>query len=133
MLFGAGLALVVAGSCVFWPSRVTWENYNRIRAGMDRAEVIAILGPPGDYTTGPVIAYGRVSEVLVGKVYRNQIDYHGGPQRARNDVWVTDSVIIVVTVDIQSDKVLDRLGLRAERQTQNMLEWLRRLWRKWFP
>ena len=53
----AGLAvLVAAGAFVLWPrpDRITRANYDRIRMGMSRAEVEAILGPPGDYTTGPV-------------------------------------------------------------------------------
>ena len=53
----AGLTVVVAaGAVVLWPrtpSRITLENCNRIREGMSRAEVEAILGPPGDYRTGP--------------------------------------------------------------------------------
>jgi hypothetical protein len=53
-----GLAVVVAaGAVVLWPqaappSRVTRENYDCIQEGMTRAEVEAILGPPGDYRTG---------------------------------------------------------------------------------
>jgi hypothetical protein len=52
----AGLAVVVgAGTVVLWPraDRITLENFDRIKKGMRRAEVEAILGPPGDYTTGP--------------------------------------------------------------------------------
>jgi hypothetical protein len=53
----SGLAAVVAaGVVVLWPrppSRVTQENFGRIREGMSRAEVEAILGPAGDYRTGP--------------------------------------------------------------------------------
>jgi hypothetical protein len=52
-----GLAVVVAaGVVLLWPqpeqvSRVTSENSDRILKGMNRAEVVAILGPPGDYRT----------------------------------------------------------------------------------
>jgi hypothetical protein len=51
----AGLAVVVTvGVVVLWPrpDRVTPENYACIRLGMSRAEVYALLGPPGDYATG---------------------------------------------------------------------------------
>jgi hypothetical protein len=51
----AGLAAIVAaGVVVLWPrpSRVTRENFGRLKSGMTRAEVEAILGPPGDYRTG---------------------------------------------------------------------------------
>src|SRR6516162_2477131 len=58
-----GLAVVVAvGAVVLWPqppSRITRENYDRIREGMSRAEAQAILGPPGDYTTGPLATWAR--------------------------------------------------------------------------
>jgi hypothetical protein len=36
------------------PSRITRENVARVRPGMTRAEVVAILGPPDDYSSGPV-------------------------------------------------------------------------------
>jgi hypothetical protein len=54
----AGLAVVV----VLWPQppsriRITRETFERIREGMSRAEVLAILGgPPGDYRGGPTTA-----------------------------------------------------------------------------
>ena len=50
----AGLAVVAAGVVVLWPrpDRITRENCDRIRPGMTRAEVEAILGPPDDYRTG---------------------------------------------------------------------------------
>jgi hypothetical protein len=58
LLAALGLAVVVAAGSFLWlrpnPAlRITRENCDRIRAGMTRAEVEAILGPPGDYTTGP--------------------------------------------------------------------------------
>jgi hypothetical protein len=52
----AGLAVVIAaGVVVVWPkaSRVPTENCDRIERGMNRQEVEAILGPPGDYRSGP--------------------------------------------------------------------------------
>jgi hypothetical protein len=51
----AGLAVMVAaGVGALWPrpSRVTGENFDRIEKGMSRAEIEAVLGPPGDYRTG---------------------------------------------------------------------------------
>jgi hypothetical protein len=57
LLPGAVAVLVtLAGvaALVLWPraDRVTRANFDRIRVGMSRAEVEAILGPPGDYRTG---------------------------------------------------------------------------------
>jgi hypothetical protein len=54
----AGLAVVVAaGAVALWPrpNLITKENCDRIHVGMTRIEVLAILGPPEDRTTGPVI------------------------------------------------------------------------------
>jgi hypothetical protein len=47
------LIVVVVFAARSRPDRVTRENYRRIQRGMSRAEVEAILGPPGDYRTGP--------------------------------------------------------------------------------
>jgi hypothetical protein len=51
------LLLGVAAWQVFYlPTnpRITEANFQRIKAGMRREEVEAILGSPGDYRTGPV-------------------------------------------------------------------------------
>jgi hypothetical protein len=45
------------------PAKVTRENFARIHPGMTRAEVMIILGPPGDYMTGPA----RLNPALVKK------------------------------------------------------------------
>jgi hypothetical protein len=51
-----GVAFVLLCSFILWPRqpRVTQDRCARVRAGMTRAEVYEILGPPGDYSTGPV-------------------------------------------------------------------------------
>jgi hypothetical protein len=51
--------LVAAGASVLWPrpDRITRENFNRIREGMTWAEVEAILGPPGEYRTKPLVVF----------------------------------------------------------------------------
>jgi hypothetical protein len=54
--FGFLVALIVSGASVGFrsaPATITKENYDRIRLGMTRSEIEAILGPPGDYTTRP--------------------------------------------------------------------------------
>ena len=52
----AGLAVVVAvGAVILWsqlePDRITQASFERIRVGMTRADVAAILGPAGDFRT----------------------------------------------------------------------------------
>jgi hypothetical protein len=46
--------LTVIGISQLWPEGpgVTLNNYRRVRHGMNRAQVEAILGPPGDHRTG---------------------------------------------------------------------------------
>jgi hypothetical protein len=46
-----GLFVLRLAALLVWPQpdRITQENFDRIRKGMSRAEVEAILGPPGDY------------------------------------------------------------------------------------
>jgi hypothetical protein len=53
-----GLAAVVAAwTVVLWPRHIPpgaiWENVERVEDGMTLAQVEAIIGPPGDYRTGP--------------------------------------------------------------------------------
>jgi hypothetical protein len=47
-------ALVGVGAFVLWPReyRITRQNFDRIMIGMNRAAVEAIVGTPGDYSTG---------------------------------------------------------------------------------
>jgi hypothetical protein len=50
------LTALAAPRPLFFPAanpRLTQANFDRIRPGMRREEVEAILGPPGDYRTGP--------------------------------------------------------------------------------
>src|SRR5262249_12806073 len=54
-LFGVVAAVLLAGvALVAWPrpGRITRVAFDRIRPGMSRAEVEALLGSPGDYRTG---------------------------------------------------------------------------------
>jgi hypothetical protein len=55
LLVALALAVAVAAAAVVLlprPDRIAREDYDRIRPGMTRGEVEAILGPPGDYRTG---------------------------------------------------------------------------------
>ncbi len=54
--------LAVAAKPILLPAgnaRLTKENFERIKGEMTPAEVEAILGPPGDYRTGPTRLGGR--------------------------------------------------------------------------
>jgi hypothetical protein len=134
LIAAVGLAVLVAvGAFVVWPrpNRVTRENYNRIRLRMSRAQVEAILGPPGDYTTVPV---GQVTTSMSpsdsAALTRARMD-----SRTTESEWWADTGYIVVAyspegvsyrnfgvVDAAQLSPLDRLLWQTER-----------LWRKWFP
>jgi hypothetical protein len=130
------LVLLAAGVFVLWPrtdptARITKENFEAITAGMDRAAVEALLGPPGDHATGETGFYWSA----IG-------DQHTFAKEeaelfvATQDCWGCDTNSIFVrygsagtvvqssywTFDPPKQRGLDNLLWRAKRQ-----------WRKWFP
>ncbi len=128
------LALVACGVYFLWPrpSQVTRENYDRIQPGMSLAEVKAILGPAGDYQTGPAgsISYMDGRSNRVGGV---PIDMMHG-ERGLN--WVTDTALVIVIID-PSDHVRDKsffLCVPKECSGFERLRWRAwRQWLRWFP
>jgi hypothetical protein len=147
-----GLAVVgAAGVVVLWPTRptrptrITRENCYRIKEGMSRAEVEAILGPPGDHRTS-------LSEtvLLTGDGdwdwQADRADYAtwqplppGGLSfpRMSEGVWKCDSLEIHVRTDDDSGRVLyDAYAYpsrRAGSPLDNLLWRLKRQWHRWFP
>jgi hypothetical protein len=123
----AGLvALAGAAALAQWPrpERVTPENYARIRVGMSRAEVYAILGTPGDYTTGDVAPSGT----------RPQLGWH--QQGTSMEQWTGDRAVIGVYFDGTGNVVSGVCFLLQpvdHGPLGNLLWRLKRLWRRWFP
>jgi len=128
----AGLALLVAaGVVVLWPppNRVTLENVQRIKEGMNHAEVEEILGPPGDYTTRPVqLRNGKKDPFSDTPVtaYR-----WGG-----DGWWATDDGGLFVSFD-SADRVVMKVHFSYVEVQQGALERLlwraKRQWHRWFP
>ncbi len=62
-LLGLAAALLVGSvALLLWPRapRFPREKFDRITHGMSRADIEALLGPPGDFTTGPyLIGFAR--------------------------------------------------------------------------
>jgi hypothetical protein len=61
-------AIVAATVALVWPraDHVSYRNSGRIPVGMGRQEVYPILGPPGNYTTGPMTPwFGEADEGTV--------------------------------------------------------------------
>jgi hypothetical protein len=123
-----GLAVVVAaGVVVLWPSetRPTEENLRRIREGMTGAEVAAILGPPGDFSTGPV----RFRPLTLQ-------DEDSDLRLDREWTWLTDEGVTFVEFDADG-RAQTWSFLAGWREKQNPLEnllWrVKRQWHRWFP
>jgi hypothetical protein len=99
-----GLAVVAGGAVLLWPrpARITWDNYEAIRIGMARAQVEAILGPPGFYATGavyPLLNLGRRKETdaegdrWVGEMIGTL------PTNAEADFWQGNGMIVYLYFD----------------------------------
>jgi hypothetical protein len=153
------LAVVVAvGVVALWPrprpqpsSRITRENFDRIKVGMTRAEVEAILGPEGDHRT----RHGE-TEMLDGSwnpdwthdgpLMATWRDPAGGPSVG---VWISDSVFILIYFDDDSVTGTEAQARRSAGSPlkniryddsgrvyyaeENLLWRIKRLWRRWFP
>jgi hypothetical protein len=122
----AGLAVVAVGTLLLWsesPSRITPENFERIREGMSRAEVYAILGPPVDYTSGP-----RFSIKVQGCVTWSE------DRQWRR--WEGDIGGIAIRFD-RNDKVAETCNSGGEVVRLGPIDSLRwrakRQWHHWFP
>jgi hypothetical protein len=136
----AGLAVVVAaGGVVLWPraDRVTRENFDRIREGMTRTEVEAILGPPGDGSSGPLefrdflLRFDRVNDY-----YRpSSSEVLGGKWQERVE-WLSDQHFVSVCF-LQSGHVrtksCDDVRRKEQSTFDNILFRAKRQWHRWFP
>jgi len=140
--------LVAAGVVVLWPreDRITREKFDRICEGMSRAEVEAILGPPGDYSSGP-LQYARTSLYAF---------FSSGPHPT--DDFVLSSPLKIKMRDERTQ--VDRVEWRTDRQIAtvyylpsgrvrimgfsdvarldqspfaNLLWRAKRQWHRWFP
>jgi hypothetical protein len=123
------MVLVCVAAFVFWPRplRVTAENYNRIKAGMTRAEVEATLGgPPGDYATE--------ATAFADRAYEYQIDLPRGEVVQASD-WRADTIIIRVAWDegVVKWAVCEPNNPSGAGSFGNLRWRFNRQWRRWFP
>lgn len=115
--------LVAVGGFALWPQpmRINQQSFGRIQRGMNFAEVQAIVGQPGDYTTGPTITTYLSSSVDLGQ---------------QSHKWKTDEGEFYLVLD-GADLVTDKAFFPSEPEKQSPLDNLtwraRRKWRKWFP
>jgi hypothetical protein len=150
----AGLAVVVAaGAVALWSraDRVTRANYERIQIGMTRADVEAILGPPGDYRSGPgelALFEGDdgTGENMIWMpdpatdIADTSLNWSRMPIEQLEDqrlwaTWVSDSFGINISIDGSGGVVgKDGLPRRTTRGALANLLWrANRQWHRWFP
>jgi hypothetical protein len=143
----AVLALTVAGTVAFlWPRpRVTKESYERIKLGMTRREVEAVVGgPPGDYTGGPTLPADPEGALAEGVFQSDVTHVHLAEGVLQGDVsfhpstgrWDGDGAAVVVQFST-AGRVTSKFYHPSKRLEQTPLAnlWcrLRREWRRLFP
>jgi hypothetical protein len=98
--------------------RITSENYDRLTQGMTQTEVVAILGPPGDYSSVPMQVSGMA--------------YCGSDIRLQQ-TWQGDQGEI--TLEFSGDSVVFKHfcpSVPLKRSQLEILLWrARRLWHRW--
>jgi hypothetical protein len=127
-------AVIAVTEAALWSrpqsNRITTENFHRIRQGMTRADVEAILGPAGDYTTRPAMNLkGFVDEFSYG--------YKPAANSGTVGSWASDACWGNVMFD-DSGRVNWSLSEPYDRAPQlgtlDSLRWrLKRQWHRWFP
>jgi hypothetical protein len=136
----AGLTVVVAaGAVALWSraDRVTRDNVGRIRKGMSREEVGAILGPPGDYRAGPTEERQRLWPDFhwADEVPRSGGDASAGNLSFEREDWTGDSGNALIFFGREG--VINVVFNAADPVPLGPFEkvfWrLKRQWRRWFP
>jgi hypothetical protein len=129
----AALILAGAGALLLWtrPARITREKADAIREGMTRADVVALLGPPGNYSTGPLLAPSGKGPYVIDPDTRCT----SGPDYGSEDCWVADIGVVEVRFD-EDQRVMNSWFSPLDKVQQGSLENL--LWRaqrqlhRWF-
>src|SRR5262249_7092156 len=135
LIAAVGLTVVVAvGAFVLWPrpDPLTLENCSRIKVGMSREEVRAMIGPPGRFHTGTIIVIGAVKP---NQFYNPDGDAVYESDRAgRRDIWASDSVYVVLGYDPSGAVVSGTVCAAVRDPSLYSFLWRAKLlWRKWFP
>jgi hypothetical protein len=114
------------------PNRVSLANYHCVRMGISQSEVIAILGPIGDYTTGPYERHLSSSGSLLGDksiLSEHAPGYETLPFPRSTLAWLCDEGEI--TVEFGPEGVVCRKVFWPVYPI-GPIERAKRLWRKWF-
>jgi hypothetical protein len=129
-VLAAVAALVAAGILLSRPEpplRATLANLETVREGMTRAEVAAILGPPGNYASGPTRFHGPASLVATEEE---------GEVVAAFWNWYTDTDDLEVVFDASGRvaECVNNPNRRIEQGPLDTLLWrIQHEWRRWYP
>lgn len=118
--------LLVAAVAYFARDRVSVKQYHRIKFGMSRPEVEALLGTPGNYAGGPtqpIIAPGPSDPPLLSE--RGADHDENGPFPSDYSIWQGDTGEILVRYGPKG--VWYKQWWPAVREKQSFIENLR--WR----
>jgi hypothetical protein len=116
-------------------SRITKTSFYRLGVGMSRAEVEAILGPPGDYRNSPTAFFLNDQPVDMALACR-ALPLGFSDPGAKTELWEGDEVFITVMFSSSSGKVMKCLSWEVKNRStaiDTVLWRAKRQCRKWFP
>jgi hypothetical protein len=119
------MLLAVAAKPILFPAgnpRLTRETFDRIREGMSRGDVEAILGPPGDYRTGPTAC-----EFMISSNYLKAAGLWWPSPVWSEQEWDGDEAEITVFFDTE-DRVVRRHMFPMKPESVGLLGLLRWRW-----
>jgi hypothetical protein len=127
----AGLVLVGTAAFSLWPrpDRITKANFDRIKEGMSQADVEAILGPAGDYSTGRRLFIFESAGLSRDQISESEVD------AAQSGLcWEGDTGRIDVAIG--PNGVSSAIYSSAHKIKQDPLSYLiwraKRQWRRWY-
>jgi hypothetical protein len=121
------------------PFRPGMEHFEQIRDGMTRDEVYAVVGPPGDYSSGPLMNMASIFACNASP--RDAEDFlPPSTETVTGEIvkrveWRTDNAIASVffrpTGEVR-DKYLSTVSRIGQTPVENLLWRAKRQWRRWF-
>jgi hypothetical protein len=129
---GGAIAFCAAAASVAYALRSSHrivDGFAEISGEMTRSAVEELLGPPGDYQTGPVKISGDRVEI-------HDLQKNASAPNLTHDSWQTDLGTLIVTYDV-NDCATSKQFWRGERVKQTPLQyatwWVECLRERWFP
>jgi hypothetical protein len=120
--------LAVAAKPILMPAgnpRLTKENYGRLEPGMSQEDVEALLGPPGDFRTGPTVC-----EFMISLDYLKAAGLWGKNPELSEQHWDGDEAEITVFFDTDGRVVRSHLFPMGPKSV-GLFDLLRWRWDRW--